>query len=112
MILCAASSYEEKYYLDPEFIDLPEQIQMELQSACVLFTAQAGGIIILEFNEEGQLLIRTQAADSDIYYDEIAAGLAVRDLMKEKEELFRSLELYYKVFFTEEGEDALPGKEE
>ena len=110
MVLCAASSYEEKYYLDPAFADLPEAVQAELQSTCVLFTSEVGGIIILEFDDDGQLLISTQAADSDIYYDEIGAGLAVRELRKDKEELFRSLELYYKVFFGEDPELYLNGK--
>lgn len=99
MVLCAASSYEQKYYLDPAFADLPEAVQAELQSTCVLFTEEVGGILILEFDDDGLLMIRTQAADSDIYYDEIGAGLEVRRLREEKEDLFRSLELYYKIFF-------------
>lgn len=105
MVLCAASSYEQKYYLDPAFCDLPEQIRNELQSTCVLFTEENGGIIILEFDEHGELLISTQAADSDIYYDEIGAGLEVRKLRHDKEDLFRSLELYYRIFFGEDPEE-------
>lgn len=105
MVLCAASSYEQKYYLDPAFMDLPEQIQNELQSTCVLFTAENGGIIMLEFDEDGELLITTRAEESDIYYDEIGAGLEVRRLRNEKEDLFRSLELYYKVFFGGDPEE-------
>lgn len=95
MILCAASSYEKKFFLDPAFSGLPQQVKDELKSACVLFTAEAGGILILEFNEAGELMIKTQADDSDIYYDEINAGLLVKRMREEKEELFRSLELYY-----------------
>lgn len=108
MVLCAASSYEQKYFLDPAFMDLPEQVQDELHSTCVLFAAKAGGIIIMEFDEEGQLLVSTQAKDSDIYYDEIGAGLMVRELLRDKEDLFRSLELYYKVFFGEGSYDDDP----
>ena len=98
MVLCAASSYEKKYYLDPAFYDLPEAVQDELQSMCVLFTEEVGGVIILEFDEEGQLLISTQAMDSDGFYDEIGAGLKIKQLQTDKAELFQSLELYYKVF--------------
>ena len=33
VVLCAASSYEEKFYLNEDFGDLPESIKQELQSA-------------------------------------------------------------------------------
>ena len=36
MVLCAASSYEQKYYLNPEFESLPEAVKQELQIMCVL----------------------------------------------------------------------------
>ena len=31
IVLCAASSYEQKFYLNPEFDALPEAIKQELQ---------------------------------------------------------------------------------
>ena len=37
-VLCAASAYEEKYYLNPSFSKLPEDIQKELKIISVLFT--------------------------------------------------------------------------
>ena len=40
MVLCAASSYEQKYYLNPEFESLPEAVKQELQIMCVLYTAE------------------------------------------------------------------------
>ena len=38
MVLCAASSYEQKYYLNPEFESLPEAVKQELQIMCVLLS--------------------------------------------------------------------------
>ena len=38
MVLCAASAYERKFYLNPEFNSLPEEVKQELQIMCVLFT--------------------------------------------------------------------------
>ena len=38
VVLCAASAYEEKYYLNPGFKALPENIKKELQILCVLYT--------------------------------------------------------------------------
>lgn len=101
MVLCAASRYEQKYYLAAEFEDLPEQIKAELQAACVLFTEEIGGVILLEFNDEGRLTISTQSNESDLMYDEIGARLKVKELQKEKLELFTQLEMYYDVFFGE-----------
>ena len=31
VVLCGASAYEEKYYLNPQFSKLPEHIRQELQ---------------------------------------------------------------------------------
>ena len=31
MVLCAASAYERKFYLNPEFNSLPEEVKQELQ---------------------------------------------------------------------------------
>ena len=66
---------------------------------CVIFTEECGGILTLEFDEEGELLIRTGADDGDYLYDEISAGMLVSQMRKEKEELFEALERFYKVFF-------------
>ena len=43
VVLCAASAYEQKYYLNEAFGSLPSQIQDELKIMCVLFTEDVGG---------------------------------------------------------------------
>ena len=91
VVLCGASSYEKKYYLNEDFKALPQQIQDELKIMCVLFTEDIGGVLTLVFDEEGLL------------YDDIGSELKIRQIRKEKAELLQSLELYYKVFFL--GED-------
>ncbi len=97
--LCAASAYDRKYFFNPEFGKLPSNIQKELQIMCVVFTEECGGIISLEFDEDGELLVKVRADEEDITYDEISAGLLVHELQKEKRELFEALENFYKVFF-------------
>ena len=57
----------------------------------------------VEFTPEGELEFRTEAIEADAMYDEIGGALRIKELRREKEELFRSLELFYKVFFL--GED-------
>ena len=58
-VLCGANSYEKKYYLNPKFNNLPEQVKQELQIMCVMFTEEVGGTLIVEYDEDGYLqLIR------------------------------------------------------
>ena len=99
VVLCGASAYEEKYYLNPQFSKLPEHIRQELQIMCVLFTEDVGGILTLEFDENGRLQFKTEALEADARYDEIGSGLKIKQLQQDKKELLESLEMYYKVFF-------------
>ena len=97
VVLCGANAYEEKYYLNENFRGLPTQIQEELQIMCVLYTQDVGGVFLLEFDEDGTLQFRTEAAEDDFSYDEIGSVLKIKELQRTKEELLRSLELYYKL---------------
>ena len=74
---------------------------------CVLFTEEIGGILTLEYDEEGNLQFRTEAIEADARYDEIGAALRIKQLRQEKRELLESLEMYYRVFFLGE----TPGEE-
>ena len=65
IVLCGASSYEQKYYFNPDFNSLPESIKQELQIMCVLYTEDIGGILTLEFDEDGNLQFKTEALDAD-----------------------------------------------
>ena len=95
-VLCGASYYEQKFYLNPVYEVLPQQIKDELKILCVLFVQEVSGIIILEFNDQGDLNIVVTARDDDMYFDEIGSELKIRQMRKEKEELFAQLEEYYK----------------
>lgn len=103
VVLCGASAYEQKYYLNEDFKSLPSQVQDELKIMCVLFTEDVGGILTLVFDEDGKLLLETSADEGDLLYDEIESELKIRQIRKEKAEFLQSLELFYKVFFL--GED-------
>lgn len=97
-VLCAASTYEQKFYFNQRFQGLPESIKEELQIMSVLFTTEVGGIFTLIYDDEGNLSMETQADEEDILYDEIGSVLKVKQLQETKKELFESLELYYKTF--------------
>ena len=96
-VLCGANSYEEKYYFNEEFSGIPQMVKDELKILCVLFTEECGGILTLEFQPDGTLLLCTRADDYDI-----ETGLQVRRIQKEKRELLESLELYYRIVFLGE----------
>lgn len=97
IVLCGASNYEEKYYLNPIFEKLPSAIKDELKIMCVLFTAEVGGIITLEFEPDGTLCFQVESIEDDILFDEIGAGLKIKEYQTTKRELLESLELYYQV---------------
>lgn len=102
IVLCGASSYEQKYYFNKDFNSLPDHVKQELQIMCVLFTEEIGGILTLEYDEEGNLQFRTEAIEADARYDEIGGALRIKQIRQEKRELLESLELYYRVFFLGE----------
>ena len=102
IVLCGASAYEQKYYFNQDFSSLPEAVKQELQIMCVLYTEDIGGILTLEFDEDGTLQFKTEALDADAMYDEIGSVLKIKQLQEEKKELLESLEMYYRVFFLGE----------
>ena len=102
MVLCAASSYEQKYYLNPEFESLPEAVKQELQIMCVLYTADVGGVLLLVFDENGNLELKVEHNEGDFSFDEIGSVLKIKELQDTKEELFKSLEMFYIVFYLGE----------
>ncbi len=112
IVLCGASAYEQKYYFNQDFSSLPEAVKQELQIMCVLYTEDIGGILTLEFDEDGSLKFKTEALDADAMYDDIGSVLKIKQLQSEKRELLESLEMYYRVFFLGETpeENNLKGK--
>lgn len=97
VVVCGANAYEEKYYLNPAFSKMPQAIKDELQIMCVMFTQDVGGIFLVELDGDGNLQLRTEAAEEDFTFDEIGSALRIKELQRTKGELFRSLELYYQV---------------
>ena len=105
VVLCGASAYEQKYYFNQDFASLPEAVKQELQIMCVLYTEDIGGVLTLEFDEDGELQFKTEAWDADGMYDDIGSVLKIKQIQVEKRELLESLEMYYRVFFLGETPD-------
>ncbi|MEY8355115.1 DUF6145 family protein [Lachnospiraceae bacterium 54-53] len=110
VVLCGANSYEQKYYFNQEFSKLPESIRQELQIMCVLYTEDVGGILFLEYGEDGSLEFKVTAQEGDYLFDEIGSVLKIKQYRKEKKELFEALEMYYRVFYL--GEELEGGEQD
>ena len=101
VVLCVSNKYEKKYYLNPDFDGLPQPVKDELKVMCVVYTEEVGGILTLYFDDDGTLNLTTDATEGDLLYDEIGSVLKIKQLRRQKAELFESLETYFKVFFLE-----------
>lgn len=101
-VLCGANAYEMKYYFNEQFNGIPEAVKNELHILCVLFTEEVGGVFTIAFEEDGNVVLGTNADDDDIYYDEVSSGLMVAEVRRRRQELFETLSLYYKVFILKE----------
>ena len=96
IVLCGANSYEEKFYMNPDFDNLPQHIKDELKIMCVLYVHDVGGILTLVFE--------VTSAEGDPMFDEIGSRLKIKEIQtdEKKQELLTQLQLYYKVFFLGE----------
>lgn len=101
-VLCGANAYAKKYYFNSRFDSIPESIKEELHIICVLFTEEVGGVFTIAFEEDGNVILETEAEESDIYYDEVGSGLLAGEVRRNRQELFESLRLYYKLFILKE----------
>ena len=112
VVLCGANAYEQKYYFNPIFKQIPESIKKELNIISVLFTQEAGGIFTIVFEEDGQISIETNADEEDITYDEITAGLLVGEVRRKRQDLFEALGLYYRIYVLHENPADILDEEE
>ncbi len=103
--LCGANSYEQKYYLNPDFDSLPDRVKDELKIMCVLYVNDVGGILTLVYDENGNLSFEVSAVEGDLMFDEIGSGLKIKKVQEDNKDLLESLEMFYKVFFLGEDDD-------
>lgn len=102
LIMCVSNSYTQKYYLDKNFDKLPKAVKDELKIMCVLYTEEVGGIFTMMFDEDGELQLIASCDEGDLLYDDIGSELLIKKMRNTRQELFESLEKYYKVFIKKE----------
>ena len=104
--ICGASAYQQKFYLNPAYEKLPQEVKNELQILCVSFVEDVGGVLTIAFDEDGRPQFIVRAAKLDPAFDEIGSELKIKQLQAEKAELMEQLTLFYRFFIL--GED--PGE--
>lgn len=105
IVLCVSNAYQQKFYWNSQFDHLPDLIKKELKIVCVLYTEEIGGILSLEFGQDGKLIFRVAAEENDFFFDEIGSALKIKEIQSTRKELLEKLEEYCKIFFLEKGKE-------
>lgn len=100
-IVISASPYNHKYYFEPSYNDIPSEIQEELIESIAAIAEKVNAIISLGFDEVGHIFIE-QTADESVFADDIGAELEIKRFQKEKDELLKSLQLWYMIYRSEQ----------
>ncbi len=104
-VISAANCSIQKYYFNQEFNKIPIELQKQIKYICVLLAEKLNCIFLIGFYENGDIFFETQAEESNIDYDEIGAKLEIERIKREEYELINSLQIWYAVFKTKEGEE-------
>jgi len=97
-VLAAASVYKQKYYLNPEYSQLPPEIKNEIKALCVATAQRLHCVFMVGFTDDGSVFFESQAEDDDFVYDEIGAPLEIKRLTRERKELADALRIFWLVF--------------
>lgn len=103
VVLCAANAYHQKYYLNPEYGNLPEDVQKELKLIAVDYVEEIGGVFLMSFNAEQKLVLKSMHEEDDLHFDDAKAQKKIGELATRYEALFTKLETYYQALETLHG---------
>jgi hypothetical protein len=102
IVMAASSSYDEKYFIEKSFTELPSEIIKIVKEICICTAYKTRGVFSIGFYENGFLFFES-CGDENKGYDEIGAQLEIKKLQKEEKELIKSLQLWFLVYRTVEG---------
>ena len=103
VVLCAANAYHQKYYLNPEYGNLPEDVQKELKLIAVDYVEEIGGVFLMSFNADQKLVLKSMHEEDDLRFDDTTAQKRIGELATRYEALFTKLETYYQALETLHG---------
>ncbi|MBR5468781.1 MAG: hypothetical protein IKU80_06070 [Firmicutes bacterium] len=105
-IMAAASFDKQKYYMDEEFLSLPQGIKDEVQTICVYLAEKLMCTFVVGFYEDdGDVYFETVRSEEVLDFDDIGAELEIKSLQKEKSELIKALKMWYLIYKTDRGEE-------
>lgn len=96
VVLAYASQYKEKYYFNENLGKIPEEIKKEVLVLLISLVEEAGGVAEMGFDLDGEVYVDSWCEEGDLGYDEIAAGLLVREIEREQRSLLDNLALWYR----------------
>lgn len=96
VILAYASQYKEKYFFNDELGKLPQAVRNEALMCLIMIVEEAGGVAELGFYPDGEVYVDSYCEEGDLGYDNISAGLLVREMERDHAELLEKLELWYR----------------
>ena len=95
IVLCAASAYNQKFFINPDYNNLPEDVKNELKIISVEYTEEIGGIFLMEFNRENKLVLKSMHEDGDVMFDDDNSRKKIDAIAEKYEALFNKLETYF-----------------
>ncbi len=95
VVLCAANAYNQKFFLNPEYNNLPDDVKNQLKIISVEYTEEIGGIFLMEFNRDNKLVLKSMHEDGDIMFDEDNSRKKIDSIAEKYEALFTKLETYF-----------------
>ena len=95
-LLAMVSQYTDKYFWNEKLGVLPEEIRKEVLVLLIMITEEAGGITVLGFEEDGEVYLASTCEEGDLGYDEISAGLLIREVEREHRDLLEQLSEWYR----------------
>ena len=101
-VLAAASVYNEKFYVEPDFNAIPKTVLEEVKNLCIKSAQEISCIFSIGFKDNGAVYFETQASDMDNRFDEATAQEKVEKILIEKADLIQRLSLWYRVFVLKE----------
>ena len=95
-VLAVVSQYADKYYLNEELGQLPEEVKKEVLVLLVMLTEEAGGISVMGFEKDGEVYLASTCEEDDLGYDEISAGLIIREIERDHADLLEQLATWFR----------------
>lgn len=97
IVLAAASFYNQSYFFDSGFLEVPPEIRNRIRELVIHAAQESRGVFTLGFYETGELFFETGGMEEDCTYDEIEGKLQIRKMEQEASELLNKIVLWYKM---------------